>query len=64
MLASTVRQRDYSQNGLFKGKLLASDSLCHKALHALNSPENSFVISFVSEPLRGIVVHGWHYHMR
>jgi hypothetical protein len=29
---------------LSEGKLLASDSLRHKALRAINSPENSFVV--------------------
>jgi hypothetical protein len=49
---------------LSEGKLLASDSLRHKALRAINSPENSFVcLSFLSKPFRGIVIHAWHYHV-
>jgi len=46
-----------------KGKLLASDSLRHKALDASNSPENSFCDLFVIEAFRGIVIHGWRYHV-
>jgi hypothetical protein len=46
-----------------KGKLLASDSLRHKARDTLSSPENSFSDLFVIEAFRGIVIHGWRYHV-